>query len=72
MGDSEEDELIAREYAEHWKSLHSADSKERDEVLAWLKKRRLRLIADAGKKDGTPRANGARALLNFIANIGKK
>lgn len=68
----EEDELIAREYAQHWKSLHSTDSEERDEVLAWLKKRRLRLIADAGKKDGTPRATGARMILDFIANIGKK
>lgn len=72
MPSDEEDELIARAYTEHWKSLQSSNPKERDEVLAWIKKKRLRIIADAMKKDGSPRANGARAILDFIANFTRK
>ena len=72
MPDDEEDKLIARMYTEHWKSLHSSNPKDRDEVISWVKKKKLRLLADALRNDETPRALGARAILDFIANLGKR
>lgn len=67
----EEDELVAREYTEHWKALHGDDAKKRQEVLDWLRRKKLRLMQDAFKSDESPRAIGARALLDILANIGK-
>lgn len=72
MVEDDEDQVIARLYTEHWKSLHSKNSKDRDEVVAWVKKKRLRLLADALRNDETPRSVGARAILDFIANLGKR
>lgn len=68
----EEDELVAREYTLHLKALKGKNAQEREEVLLWVKNRRLHLLLDAMKDDDSPRTNGAQAILKIIANLRRK